>query len=80
MATTFTRRVMPVAPVSKFTTSGQIVNANLITGIPDGANGLALSGNMLYVADISQVEEYDATTGALCARSPQGFRKQSVWP
>jgi hypothetical protein len=50
--------------VSKFTLSGQTVNANLVTGIPDGANGLAVSANKLYVADIFQVQEYDATTGA----------------
>jgi len=50
--------------VSEFTTSGQTVNATLISGIPDGANGLAVGGNMLYVADIDQVQEYNATTGS----------------
>jgi hypothetical protein len=50
--------------ISKFTLSGQIVNANLVTGIPDGANGLAVTGGNLYVADIFDVLEYNAATGA----------------
>jgi hypothetical protein len=50
--------------ISKFTLSGQIVNANLVTGIPDGASGLAVTGGNLYVADLFDVLEYNAATGA----------------
>lgn len=50
--------------VSKFTLTGQTINLNLVTGIPDGANGMAVAGGNLYVADIFQVQEYNATTGA----------------
>lgn len=50
--------------ISKFTLSGQIVNANLVTGIPDGASGMAVTGGNLYVADLFDVLEYNAVTGA----------------
>jgi hypothetical protein len=50
--------------ISKFTLSGQVVNANLVTGIPDGASGMAVTGGNLYIADIADVLEYNAATGA----------------
>ena len=50
--------------IGEYTTTGQTVNAALVTGVPDGANGMAVDNNNLYVADIYQVQDYNATTGA----------------
>jgi hypothetical protein len=47
--------------------TGAAINAQFIITNPDGAYGVALSGNHLFVAGYQQgtVSEYDATTGAV---------------
>jgi hypothetical protein len=46
-------------------TTGAAINATLITGLPYGPGGLAVSGNHLLVAEGAGVSEYNATTGAV---------------
>jgi PKD domain len=47
--------------------TGAVINPQLFLTNPDGAYGVALSGNHLFVAGYQQgtVSEYDATTGAV---------------
>ena len=58
----------PNGVVSEYSTTGAVINANLITGLED-VTGLALSSNTLFVTYlpgpnfIGTVGKYDATTG-----------------
>jgi DNA-binding beta-propeller fold protein YncE len=51
--------------ISKYTTTGALVNENFITGLAD-IRGMALSddGNMIYILNAGAVGVYDAITGA----------------
>jgi hypothetical protein len=50
--------------VSEYSTKGELINANFITGLSDPVQ-IAVSGNTLFVTndDIGTVGKYDATTG-----------------
>jgi hypothetical protein len=48
--------------VSKYSTEGDLINANFITGL-NGPIGLVLSGDVLFVGNAGSVGKYDATTG-----------------
>jgi hypothetical protein len=50
--------------IGEFTLSGNLVNANLVTGLHDPI-GVALYNGNLYVANGKNIGEYDATTGAV---------------
>jgi hypothetical protein len=54
-------------------TTGEAINANLIRGLNGSASGLALRGNILFVAVVNSsggfVGKYDATTGAAISPS-----------
>jgi hypothetical protein len=51
--------------IGEYTTAGATIDASLVTGIPDGADGLAVADNTIYVSDIFRVEMYSVSNGDL---------------
>jgi hypothetical protein len=51
-----------IGTVSEYSTKGELINANYITGLGDPI-AVAVSGNSLFVANAGSVGKYDATTG-----------------
>jgi hypothetical protein len=61
--------------VGEYTIAGAIVNASLVTGLPDGTSGLTISGTTIYVADGSGVAMYNVSTGTLIGTITAGLEQ-----
>ncbi len=59
--------------IGEYTTSGSVVSGSLVTGTPDGSKGMAVNNNILYVAAISEVNMYNATTGGYLGTFSKGM-------
>lgn len=55
--------------ISKVSTDGKMLERNWSEGL-DGPKGLALGGDRLYAADVTQLVTIDAGTGEIIARTP----------